>query len=300
MALNLNLNEIIADSDFQKMQDEISVATNVAMITVDYSGAPLTAHSRCSAFCRKVRRDSEFSFLCEKCDSRGGVEAARLKRPFIYLCHMGLVDFAIPVISGGIYMGAVMAGQIILSDGKGNLERIVSVSNEKRLSAELIKDYERLPQMTYDRILALSNMIFYLVNAFIKDININKIKEINPLSDIKCSNKAKILLEPAIKYIESNYANKITLDKLSKMCRITGSYLSRLFVKAVGCNFTSYLNAVRIQRAKELLLSTNASVTSLALELGYEDAGYFIKVFKKYAGTTPNGYRNSNAEQAQI
>jgi ligand-binding sensor protein len=127
----LHIRDIIADSDFQKMQDEIAVATNAAVITVDYSGTPVTNHSLCSDFCRLVRSNPKYKHLCEKCDSRGGVEAARLKKPYVYLCHMGLSDFAVPVIIDDVYVGAVMAGQILIEESdKDKLERILSEKSE--------------------------------------------------------------------------------------------------------------------------------------------------------------------------
>lgn len=69
----------IRNCDFQKLQDEMAKATKLACITVDYTGAPVTAHSCCTDFCALVRNHPEYKHLCEKCDSRGGLEAARNK-----------------------------------------------------------------------------------------------------------------------------------------------------------------------------------------------------------------------------
>jgi len=285
------------------MQDEIATATNVAMITVDYSGTPVTSHSSCSVFCKKVRENSSLESICEKCDSRGGVEAARLKKPYIYLCHMGLVDFAIPIIINDIYMGAVMAGQIAVKD-KNNLERIVAERNEVMTEQfGLQGDYIKLPKMNYDKIYALSNIISYLVNTFIKEILVKKsIQEpsYEDNSDNHENSRAKKLIMPALQYIEENYKKEINLDILSDLCQISGSYLSRLFKKAVGCNYAFYVNAVRISHAKVQLITTNLSISALALDLGYDDAGYFIKVFKKHEGITPNEYRNKNTDRPDI
>ena len=62
----------IRNCDFQKLQDEMAKATKLACITVDYTGAPVTAHSCCTDFCALVRNHPEYKHLCEKCDSRGG------------------------------------------------------------------------------------------------------------------------------------------------------------------------------------------------------------------------------------
>ncbi len=294
----LHLNDLISESDFQSRQDEIAVATNVAMITVDYSGKPVTSHSSCSEFCKLVRQNDDYRYLCEKCDSRGGVEAARLKKPYIYLCHMGLVDFAVPIIINDIYMGAVMAGQLRIKDSdKSTLERIVSFNSGMQLyERNLLDAFDEIPVMSLVKINALANIIFYLVNTLIKEIldmkpsmeRINKIINIESLSN---NNKAKRIILPAIRYIDDNYKSEINLNTVSELCGISSSYLSRLFKKVIGFNFAQYVNRVRINHAKRLLVTTNISIASLALETGYEDSGYFIKVFKRMEDITPNEYR---------
>ena len=113
----------IRNCDFQKLQDEMAKATKLACITVDYTGAPVTAHSCCTDFCALVRNHPEYKHLCEKCDSRGGLEAARNKKPYTYVCHMGVVDVAIPIIYQNLYVGAVMCGQILLPEGTKRISR---------------------------------------------------------------------------------------------------------------------------------------------------------------------------------
>ncbi len=93
----LKLDSILNLNKFQKIQDEIAMATDLAVITVDYRGMPVTKHSRCSDLCKIVRAIPRYSKMCEKCDSRGGMEASRMHTIHLF-CHMGIVDFAIPII----------------------------------------------------------------------------------------------------------------------------------------------------------------------------------------------------------
>ena len=292
----VNLKELLARSDFQKMQDEIASATGIAMITVDYTGSPITLHSQCSEFCRIVRKDSRFARLCEKCDSRGGVEAARLKRPYIYLCHMGIVDFAIPIIINGLYLGAVMAGQVLAGDMSGaeeKLERIVTENSFPALSGALMRSYEKLPVLAYEKINSLSKIISYFCNSFIRE-SIEKFDYPEggqeKKQEIKHSGE-RAVIAPAIEYIKNNYKNKISLNLLAELCRISPTYLSRLFKKETGYKYAVYVNMMRIGHAKRLLASTNKSVSDISQELGFEDTGYFTKVFKKLEGCTPSRFR---------
>ncbi|MBW9156885.1 PocR ligand-binding domain-containing protein [Clostridium tagluense] len=330
----LHLDEIINVDNFQKIQDEISEVTGIAMVTVDYTGKPITQHSKCSEFCEFIKSNSDLSKLCEKCDSRGGLEAARLQQPYIYTCHVGVLDFAIPIIVDGQYFGAVMAGQVIVKEKeKENLEQIV---NNKYFEANLEEEakmkrlYEKLPIMTIGRVKSVANMIFHISNYIVEEallkIISNKInekvltvgsfkkinlkfgkveqdlKEVNGLnvskSDISEDTSNKILdgknnvLKPALEYIQKRYSESITLVDMASLCNISPSYFSKLFKKDIGDNFSKYINKVRIKKAKEFLETSDIPIINLSIDLGFEDCGYFIKVFKKIEGITPAVYRN--------
>lgn len=81
MQSKFDLKYIIDMDEWGKLQESLSLVTRMAIIMVDYKGVPVTAHSRCQAFCQTVRSDKEFSAYCQKCDARGGLEAVRLVSP---------------------------------------------------------------------------------------------------------------------------------------------------------------------------------------------------------------------------
>ena len=169
----LHLDDIIDIKKFQKIQDDISAATGIAIITVDYIGKALTNHSGCSEFCKLIRKNELYSHLCERCDSRGGIEAARLKRTYIYICHKGLIDFATPIIVNGQYVGALMAGQVLVEDTNTlYLENIVPVeinfdgSVEKE---ELENAYNKLPLVSFKKVEALAEMMLHISNYIVSE-----------------------------------------------------------------------------------------------------------------------------------
>ena len=69
------------------------------------------------------------------------------------------------------------------------------------------------------------------------------------------------------------------------------SYFSTVFKNSTGLSFKEYLNKVRIEESKILLLNTDFSIIDIAIAVGFEDQSYFSKVFKKYTGTTPKQFR---------
>lgn len=78
---------------------------------------------------------------------------------------------------------------------------------------------------------------------------------------------------------------------MAAYCNVSSSYLSRLFTKEVGESYSSFTARLKIEWAKALLESSDAPISEISDELGYSEAGYFIKSFKKYVGVTPAVYR---------
>ena len=99
------------------------------------------------------------------------------------------------------------------------------------------------------------------------------------------------VVEASKAYIEANYTKNITLDDLSMAVNISSYYLSRIFKENTGENFIDYLTRLRIERAKELLATTQYSMKEIGVMSGYSDPNYFSKSFKKNVGVTPTEYR---------
>ncbi|EPR13026.1 PocR ligand-binding domain-containing protein [Ruminiclostridium papyrosolvens] len=325
----LDLDYIINADNYRNIQDSIADATDMAIITVDYKGKPITHHSKCTNLCKFVRSHPKLSHICEKCDSRGGLEAARLNQPYIYLCHMGIVDFAIPIAVDGQYLGAVMGGQVRVEDAS-EMESLEKITSQKTDILEYINKnelkelYQSLPVMKLQKVRANAAMIYnicnYIVGEAVLKINlsdgaISKETGYNNYQNKKTSvnteklsinttkkdehthgellnSRENIILKPALDYIEKYYTRNISLNNMASLCNISTSYFSKLFRRTIGDNFSNYINRIRIKKARELLETTDIPITNIALDLGFEDSGYFIKVFKKFEGVTPSKFRN--------
>ncbi|MCX8131176.1 MAG: PocR ligand-binding domain-containing protein [Clostridia bacterium] len=170
----LHLKYMIDLEKFQKIQDDIAAVSEMALLTVDYKGVPVTEHSNCSPFCKRIRENPNYRKLCEKCDSRGGLEATRIQQPYIYLCHAGLVDFAVPIIVDEKYLGAVMAGQILLDKTAEDvkLEKIYhdpSQTIDFEKDTELMKLYRDLPVMDLRKIKTVADMMMHFTNYIVEE-----------------------------------------------------------------------------------------------------------------------------------
>ncbi|MDF2650675.1 MAG: AraC family transcriptional regulator, partial [Paenibacillus sp.] len=84
-------------------------------------------------------------------------------------------------------------------------------------------------------------------------------------------------------YFENNYSEDISLDSVAEKMNITGGYLSSYFKEKTGKNFIDYLNEVRINKAKEILLQSNMKIQDIALRVGYQNMNSFNRMFKKFS-----------------
>lgn len=231
----LHLKDVMDIIVFQKMQNDIAEATGMSIITVDFKGKPVTEHSRCSEFCQLMRSNKTYSQFCEKCDSRGGLEAARLEKPYIYRCHSGLVDFATPIIVNGYYLGSVMAGQVLTKEEqKIDLEDIlVRKDNFDNLEDDekqkLLSTYKKLPVVDFKKIEAVAQMMFHISNYIVGEA-VLKIAQTE-------------LNEKNIKFVETKKANA-ELEKEYKSCQ---------------------LKALQSQMNPHFLFNVLSSISSLAL-----------------------------------
>lgn len=110
----------------------------------------------------------------------------------------------------------------------------------------------------------------------------------------KGDQNANWLVQRACDYIREHYREDISLSGIAKYLQLSESYVSRIFNRGMGMNIPAYVNLVRLERARDLLLHTNKKIYEVALEVGYVSATAFHVAFKKQEGITPIEYRNQN------
>lgn len=117
------------------------------------------------------------------------------------------------------------------------------------------------------------------------------------LTEIFDGNEAQknhYLLNRAMEYIHIHYAEKeFSIQQLADYLYLTPTYLSALFKKSAGKTIGNYLLDVRVEKAKKLMRDPQLKFYHVAEMVGYEDANYFTKVFKKKTGLTPSDYKKS-------
>lgn len=105
---------------------------------------------------------------------------------------------------------------------------------------------------------------------------------------------ALLRIASAINYLEQNFTNDINFIKLAEIAFLSQRQFQRIFLKCMGKTALEYTTHLRLNFASSMLLTTEISISNIALDAGFKDSNYFTKVFKKYKGITPKNYRVHN------
>lgn len=108
----------------------------------------------------------------------------------------------------------------------------------------------------------------------------------------------KPLIQQAKQYMMDHFNRDLSLEQICEHVNVSKNYFSTLFKKETGMNVWDFLSEYRMERAKELLVSTYLKNYEIALEIGYENPSYFTKTFKKWVGIGPQEYRLQHARKS--
>lgn len=100
----------------------------------------------------------------------------------------------------------------------------------------------------------------------------------------------------AIDYIKRNYMKKIMLEDVANYVQLSPSYFCSVFRQEMKCNFNAYLNRIRIEMSKKLLMDIDIPLADVANLVGYEDQSYFTRVFRSRVGISPGKYRERKGQ----
>lgn len=123
-------------------------------------------------------------------------------------------------------------------------------------------------------------------------------KALDARQDSAAEMKYSHVISRAEKYVRDNFCDpNISLISAAKHVGMSAAHFSTVFSQTTGRPFITYLTALRIERAKELLSNTGMKLADIAMEIGYNEPNYFSHVFRKNEGITPKEYRSRKGGQ---
>ncbi|WP_314584916.1 response regulator [Paenibacillus terrigena] len=191
------------------------------------------------------------------------------------------------------------------------------LDTEKQLANSRNRRPEEVYQFYYEHVVALKKVIQHSNLLTDKDDNISKLIQVIRIEELKKYATLSLLgsaiyeltvqlfdlmdrnrmgadgriIAKVLRYCEECYAQEITLESISEQVNMSKNYFSAFFKRKTGDNFWDYLTAVRMDKAKELLRTTEWSAGTIATKVGYKNQSHFGRVFRESTGITPNEFR---------
>lgn len=152
------------------------------------------------------------------------------------------------------------------------------IKNDYEINKEDIKNNEQIIEDIYNQE-SLNETIEYLIKRFC---------DISKMISFNTSDKS---IKRVVKYIEKNYYTDLKLELLSEIFNYNSAYLGKVFKSHTGMSFNTYLDTIRIDKAKKLLMEDKIKVYQVCDKVGYKNIDYFHSKFKKYVGVSPLNYK---------
>lgn len=277
-------------------------AMGLFMTNFEISSVLMEYYSHTNDFCANVKCDKQCALECFMLKDKITKKLVEVNRPIYGRCNMGFEEYIFPVYSTDTIIGYFAVGEFY-TDRKETEKYIKNISKKHSFDEKkVINDFFKIARKVDFDVEAfitdmnlLANTVGLYIKNVISDIDIEKKK----IAEQGMSSK-NYVVEMAKEYIAANFARDVSLETISQVCHCNSSYLSCIFKKKTGKSVSEYVNVVRINRAKLLLWVSPMSVTQISYEVGYNDSGYFSRVFKKHLGVSPDVFRKRMNRKKQI
>ncbi|MBS5884476.1 MAG: response regulator [Clostridium sp.] len=125
------------------------------------------------------------------------------------------------------------------------------------------------------------------------------LKGLSSISKEICTNSNNSSIKRVVKYVEKNYYKDLKLENLAEIFNYNSAYLGKIFKSYAGESFNTYLDKIRIEEGKKLLVEENLKVYEVCERIGYKNIDYFHSKFKKYVGISPLNYKKQKEMSKQ-
>lgn len=203
---------------------------------------------------------------------------SNLVRSGDYTGIVGVIDEIIDELKANQNLSIECIHQIFVRFAGSAINIVLEMGGSiKEIFGEDFNAYAELAKKeTFEDIRDLILYIYEKITAFVESLK-------------SCQENRYIKLTK--EYIEKNYRRDITLDSIAEEVNLNPAYLSSLFKEITGCNIVKYINQLRIEESKRLLLQTELTIQDISRHVGYNNQQSFIRFFKMFEGTTPGKFR---------
>jgi AraC-like DNA-binding protein len=262
----------------QRFLTNLELSTGITFCFRDYSNVtrrllPKERYNHNCAYCKWVKKDK---LRDQKCWLQDFIllrtVAEKAKEPYIRYCHAGVCEAIVPIkeLDSGRLFGVIFCGQVATANS--NL-----LSRDKRL-------LHSMPTVTERKLMAVAHVVDEFCRATISissAIAESQRLYVGPNETVK----------KALALMAERFREEITLSDVAKAVSLSPSRFAHVLKDVTGQGFTAILRSLRMTEVHQLLALTDIKIQEIATRVGFEDTGYFHRLFKKTHKMTPSEYR---------
>lgn len=257
-----DMTEVIAaifERDKPKEQGKFSTTDFLNSIYKELDGAT-------DGSCYPIELEKDLQKAIEECDSRYAREILNKLLGRIFFHSDG--DFK-KIKARALELIVILSRAAI--EGGANIQQIFNLNNNYIEEVESFTNLEKL-----------SMWLAGVINRYVSYVF--------EFSDVKHAD----IIYKITAYIKSNYMSKILLDDIAEHVYLSKTYVSKIFKEEMNITLSGYINKIRIEKSKALLLDSSLTIADVANLVGYEDQSYYTKKFKAITGISPGKYKEKH------
>ena len=261
------------------------ILTGIRIVLFDENYNEIFSYpENCPYFCACLRKNPDFYKLCCESDKLSFETCKKTGTLTMYKCHAGLMEATSPIVNKGSIIGYIMFGHV--SDDKDKEQfraNLLELAKKYGCTEDLSSAVKKIKFKTQKQLIAASKILEACTSYIL-------------LKDIIKPNRSVLFFE-IDEYISNHLNESISVPFLCKAFNISRTRLYELCRQYIPGGIAAYVKQKRLEKAKELLLTTKLSVSEIASLTGFSDYNYFIKSFKIHFNASTKDIRRSTAKK---
>ena len=266
--------------DIRKIESVLSdfhraTGVTITYYTPDFVGISAKGTSS-SRYCSLIARTPEGGRACTFSNTKILQKCRDSKTPQRHICSAGLVDMAVPLLDGDEILGYLMLGQLRIDDTLPKAAKVFPVDRD------LLKCYfHELPLFNEETVSSIMNLASMLTKYIMLEHLIRS----------GANENAYIIRQ----YIDNHLTDELSAERLAEATHLSLSGVYKCIRRAFGCTVGELVASRRISHALPLLEKDKLSIEEVSEAVGFSDAAYFSRRFKKEMGISPLKYRKQKS-----
>ncbi len=259
-----DMTELISAVFEQKKTEELQVVSTTDFLNTMYKELENVSENRYYP----IELEKELQLSIEECDSMHARELLNKLLGQIFFHSNGNLK----IIKARVLELIVILSRAAIEGGAG-IQQIFNLNNDYIAEIEGFQTLEKL-----------SRWLNSVINRYVSYVF--------EFKDVKHTD----IIYKITAYIKTNYMNKLSLDDIAEYVYLSKTYVSKIFKEDMNVTLSEYINKVRIEKSKTLLLDSSLTIADVANLVGYEDQSYFTKKFKTMVGASPGKYKEKHGK----